>query len=120
MDWGGLVLSFLTVLTASGAGYITIRATRKKLIAETRKIEREGEAVIANAAVSLVQPLEKRIKDLEDLAHRNDVRIAHLEEELEIVRLWAQTLWRQVIRLGGDPVSFDTIMNDWRRSNGRP
>ena len=102
----------VALIAASGT-WFTLRINRPKIVAER-------DSVIASTALSLLDPLNDRIAllssqidDLIDTAADNTDRISSLEEELGMVRLWAQVLWRQVVELGGDPIPFEQIEAAW-------
>ena len=96
----------VAIIAASGT-WLTLRAQRPKIVAER-------DSVIAATALSLIAPLNERIDSLVEHIQSNDDRIASLEEELGMVRLWAQVLWRQVVELGGEPIEFSKIEEAWQ------
>jgi hypothetical protein len=89
------------------------------------KIIAERDSVVAASAITLIAPLNQRIAALSDhvdelvsQAEDNTERITSLEEELGMVRLWAQVLWRQVVELGGEPIAFGQIEEAWQTDTG--
>jgi hypothetical protein len=62
------ILRILTALISAGGGLVTwlsLKATNKKTIAESKKINKEAEKTENEAHILLIAPLEKRICSLE-------------------------------------------------------
>ena len=97
-----LLATFIIGLLTVGGVYLTLKVNRPKIQAE-----RTG--IITKSALSLLDPLNKRIDKLEKIQRVNQERIKDLEDETARLRLWAQMLWRQVLDLGGQPVPFETV-----------
>jgi hypothetical protein len=72
--------------------YITGLWQRKKSKAETDKTAAEANEQIRETVMSLIGPLEKKIKGL--------------EKELAIWKCWALALAHQVKEMGGEPIPF--------------
>lgn len=99
----------VAIIAASGT-WLTLRVQRPKIVAER-------DSVVTATALSLITPLNERIDALQAHIQDNDERIASLEEELGMVRLWAQVLWRQVVELGGQPIEFAKIEEAWQNDS---
>jgi len=82
--------------------WITVRASRPKVKADASE-------TLTAISLSLLEPLQERIEELERHAEVNEDRIAKLEKENRALHRWAQILHAQVIEAGGEPIQFDAI-----------
>lgn len=93
--WLQGIITIVAAVIASGATWATVRASNKKTEAEEAEI-------LSRAALSLVEPMQKKIYKLE-------CKIDDLEKEINNVYLWAKELSAQVIEHGGTPIPFSDI-----------
>lgn len=88
-----ILLSFVTVFVASGVGWLTVKATRKKMEAEALQSDATAAGAVSEAAIALIAPLSQRIEDLERevrslraaLEEKNNVE-TELTEQLTLAR----------------------------------
>ncbi len=106
-----LLATIGVALIALFGTWLTLRVNRPKVLAER-------ESIVTAAALSLIEPLEKRIDDLERSEALTEDRIKELEYEAKLLRLWAMALYRQVDHMGGEPINFDQIEADAVRGRG--
>ena len=96
-------LPVIVALIASPlVAWITVRASRPKVKADATR-------VLTDVSLSLVEPLQERIVQLEEREDKNELRISFLERENRVLHRWAQILFTQVIEAGGIPVSFEHV-----------
>lgn len=72
-----ILLPLIISLVGAGVSVYTVNRQQKKLTAEANSIEAQGNTAIVGTALTLIQPLEARIKSL-------DLRIIALESQLVV------------------------------------
>ncbi len=92
----------IALIASPLVAWITVRASRPKVKADATQ-------VLTDVSLSLLEPLQERIEELERHATRNEQRIGELERENRALHRWAQILFTQVIEHGGEPVTFDYV-----------
>jgi predicted RNase H-like nuclease (RuvC/YqgF family) len=83
-DWG-------TALISGGGGTVLASVIgaireRRKLGADVNKTEADAASVLSEAATALVEPLSRRIRDLEDQLDRVKGKANALEDQLDACR----------------------------------
>jgi len=91
-----VILTILVALATAFSTFATYRATR-------RKIDAEGSEVYTRTALSLIEPLKSRLKELE-------ARVTHLEKENRALRAWGLANEELVRTHGGIPASLEHFM----------
>ncbi len=92
----------LVLLGAPLVTWLTIRASRPKIQAESTEI-------LNRVSTKLVLRLETRLEKMEKHQAEQDSEIAALKRENVTLHRWAQVLFTQVVEAGGEPVIFETI-----------
>lgn len=112
-----MAVDLTQVLTAAGVGAVVVEAIRS--VFQRKKMRADEASVISSAAVSLLQPLEKRIHELEDELDKTKLDLMavtsewnHTKRELREARTEVRALraeaasGREEIRRG--PHYYDT------------
>lgn len=71
-----ILLPLIISVIGAGVSVYTVNRQQKKLTAETKSIEAQGNTAIVGTALTLIEPLEARIKSM-------DLRIIALESQLQ-------------------------------------
>lgn len=82
-----------------------------------RALNRSNAAnAISEAAVRLVDPLSDRLDEVREQLVDSEARwkaaegrLNDLAEENRLLRIWARVLQTQVLSLGAEPISFDSV-----------
>ena len=91
--WLQAIVTVIAAVIASGATWATVRASN-------RKTEAEEAEILSRAALSLVEPMQKKIHELE-------CEVRDLRKEIEEVYVWAKALSAQIVEMGGNPLPFE-------------
>lgn len=114
LDWTVIIVAVIGAI--SGLGSLALQWRKSRL--EGSALNVENETKLSKAALDLLEPLQKRIDELEAAREREKTRMADLERrvaELECelrdernikdeIRAGAERLVHQVESLGGKPV----------------
>lgn len=102
-----LVLSLVTLLGLL-YGLITAAKNNRKTDAEARKTDAEREEVLSNIALALIEPLEKKVKDLEKALAQCEVAMEGRVKSLLIgIRKLTKQLREHDIEPAWEPKEYD-------------
>lgn len=97
LNWSG-VLGGAAGLTT----LVTVRAQRRKLLSESKSVDADAAAKLSEAAVELLEPARRQVKDMEAQLDRATDRISRLEEALSSAHAEASTLRGQLADMTKD------------------
>lgn len=105
MPWD-LLSPLLTVMVAVLVAVVTVRATRKKLLAEAANTDATAASSITDAALALVGPLGERIGNLEaevkrltEMIEEMSEREAALEEDVKEREIRLKAAYKRIAHL---------------------
>lgn len=97
-----VLISFITAAATIVGAYLTVRAAR-------RKNEADATDTLTKIALSLVEPLQTKLAEMQTELQRVEGEVDALKKENAQLHKWAQLLFSQVVEHGGEPYSFDWV-----------
>ena len=117
MNWGAIILAAGGLIGgATGVvSLLTIRGQRRKLLSESKNIDADAATKLSEAAVELLEPARKQVKDMQAQLDRASKRIGDLEQALEGAQSEVTTLKGQLADMTKD---LRTAHDEIRRLSG--
>ena len=102
MEWAPILVATVVAVGGIVGSWLTVRSGKEKNSAEAT-------SVLTEIAMSLVEPLQVKQREMEAELARMERKIVLLERENALLHKWAQLLFSQVIEAGSDPISFERV-----------